>query len=113
MKFRNFKEFSGNAIEAVTKYLSVELVSTLRELSTGLTALTFGDNFKSFEVTVTIAAGTEARIRNALSEVPTKRLIVRHSGDPSVVDGATWDINFVTLKNTGAAPATVTAIFMR
>jgi len=113
VKTREFKEFIGGSIDQVLKYLSVEMVSILRELSLALKSLSFGDNFESFQATLTLAAGEEAKIRNALATVPTKKIIVRHAGDSSIIDGAPWDINFVTLKNTGAAAATVTVIFMR
>ena len=118
MKFPGFREFKINVFKDITsedivKYLSVDLVYSLRELTLGLRRLTFTENFQSFKITVTIAAGSETAIRNELDTIPTGRIILKStSGD--IVDGDTADnLNFVFLKNAGASSATVTAIFIR
>lgn len=114
MKFRSFREFRQGPRADVAKYLAVDLTSTFRDLFAGLTKLTFEDNFESFETEVTIGAGSEELIPNRLDTVPTRRIFLRHSGDPGVVDGDTeWDLNFVSLKNVGSSSATLTVVFMR
>jgi len=115
-KFINMQEFKKKdaTLDETNRYLSEELASSLRSLKTGLPRLTFEDNFESFEVTTTIAAGATAVIRNEFRNniVPTRRLIVRCTGTPLIVDGV-WDANFVRLTNTGAVSATITVIFLR
>jgi hypothetical protein len=118
MKFSSFKEFRGafkNSIEDVAKYLSVDITKILRELSNGLSNITFSDNFESFEVIVTIAASSELAIRNELrGKTPSKRIIVRGSdGVQNIVDGDTqWTESYVYMKNTGLSPVSVTLVFL-
>lgn len=114
MKFRSFKEFRAGSLQDVVEYLKVHLTSTLRDLVAGLTKLTFTDNFDAFEAEVTIGAGSEAKIRNELSTIPTKRMIVRALGSSDIIDGPTaWNKDFVYLKNNGGASATISVVFMR
>jgi hypothetical protein len=102
--------------KALSNYLSGELAKSLRDLQGAFRKLTLADNFESFEVTVTIAAGAEQPIRNELRKVvPTKRLVVR-GGENShlVVDGpTTWTQDYVYLKNFHASALTVTVVFFR
>jgi len=118
VKFPGFREFKVKALQAISneeiaKYLSFDLVYSLRELTLGLRRLTLNDNFQSFTVTVTIGAGSETAIRNELEEIPTGRIILKStSGD--IVDGDTEDnLNFVFLKNAGATSATVKVIYIK
>lgn len=113
MKFRKIQPYSPPL--EVEEYLTNTLRLGLLDLITGLQSLDFLDNFEAFEYEGTIEAGTEVEIRNQLIKViPSSRLIVRHSGDPSVVDGDTeWNENFVYLKNSGSSAATVKVIFLR
>lgn len=117
MKFGAFKEFRNilNNIDEVINYLRVDLTKTLRELGLGLNRLKFTENFESFKVTVTIPATSELAIQNKLRsrDVPSERIVVR-SDSHEVVDGDTeWNQNFVYLKNTGSAAATLTVIFLK
>jgi hypothetical protein len=107
------KAFGFQTAEDLTNYITTELTKSLVELQIALTRrLRFEDNFNSFEATVTIPAATEVSIQNQLSVVPTRRIIVRSNGI-ELVDGDTpWSREFVTLKNTGAAPITATVIFL-
>lgn len=113
MEFRNTPPLDSEA--NVFTYLSGVLKLWLLDLVDGLHKLTLTENFESFEVEVTIAAGAEERITNELDDtIPSGRLFVKHSGDPSIVDGDTeWDTNFVYLKNSGVSSATVKAIFFK
>lgn len=120
MKVPSFREFTllETSIEAVRKYLGVEMAQNLRELATILNKLTFSDNFESFEITCTIVANTELAIRNELrgGTIPTKRLIVRGDAySPYIVDGDTaWTAQFLYLKNTHATQdATATLLFLK
>jgi hypothetical protein len=116
MKFINLKEFTQQVAELpqVVKYLSQDLSATLRSLKVGLAKLTFAENFESFEVTVTIAAGATSVIRNQFRDgtIPSKRLITRISGTSAILDG-TWDRDFVRLQNAGATSATLTVTFLK
>lgn len=120
MKFASFKEFRqavANTLEDVVAYLNTDHTKMIRELNVGLSKMSLVDNFDSFVTTETIPAGTEVQIRNGLrnGQVPTYRIILRgDAGSVDVVDGDTaWNTNFVSLKNVGASPATVTVLFLR
>lgn len=116
MKFLGFKEFknlSEDTFNDVIEYLKRDLVTSLRDLKTGLNNLKFTDNFNSFKVVVDLPVGTEVAIRNELrNKVPTERIILR--GDAGgITDGDTqWNLNYVYLKNTGATAKTVTVLFL-
>lgn len=119
MKFFGFKEFRQiikPTLESIAYYLTVDLTTSMRELANGLTKLNFRDNFESFEVEVSIAAGAELEIRNELvGVIPSERLIVRgNDGSQNIVDGDTeWTLNFVYLKNVGATTAEAKIIFFK
>ena len=114
MRFFIMKEFRGGD---PAEYLRNSFTSVLRNLHSGLSQLTFAENFKSFTVQdLVIAAGATEEIRNDLgnTEVPSLRLILRQSGGGAIIDGVTaWSSEFVYLTNTGGTDATVTAIFFR
>ncbi|HEY5688530.1 MAG TPA: hypothetical protein VIS27_09530 [Yeosuana sp.] len=99
--------------------LSSSLKQVLVELIAGLKRLTFGENFISFEVEVTIADQTETsgdyKIRNQLLTIPTKMIIVKQTGNALVTAGDTaWDSNFVYLKNHSTTiDSTVKVIFLK
>lgn len=91
-----------------------DIINLTRQLAVGLRDLTFGDNFTSFEVEVTIAATTEARIRNSLNSDVTRYIIVSQSGNGLVTKGSsTWSSDYVYLYNNGAVPVTLTIIFLK
>jgi hypothetical protein len=121
MKFtalREFKEEFGLNIERLSSYLSIELAATLRELRTGLSKLSFADNFESFSVSVTIGASEELPIRNEFRDgrIPSGWIAIRKDEYAlSVCDGDTeWDRTYVYLKNTHATQAaTLTVVFFR
>jgi hypothetical protein len=106
--------FVGNSLRDITKFLSGELHTCLKDLFAGLERLSFDDNFQSFEVTVKIDAGQEITIDNKLSVAPTKRIIVRQDGGGLITDGRKpWNNEQVSLINNGASVARVTVIFLR
>jgi len=112
LKFRTIKPFTqGRPVE---EYLANSLRADLLDLTDGLSRITLLDNLESFQYEGTITNGTEAEIRNPLSTPPSGRFIIKHSGDISIVDGDTaWTTDFVYLKNSGSAPATVKVIFFK
>ena len=115
MRLPNFREYKTQIqdIASIAKYLSVDLAFTLRDLANVLRSLSFEDNFDAFVETVTILAGTELAIRNKLSVVPTKRIILRSKSE-LIVDGVTeWTASHVYLKNLDIADQTVTVAFIR
>ena len=116
MKFSKFREFRLQVadLNSIIKYLTVDLVFSLRELYTGLSRLSFTENFEAFEVTVTVGATSELPIRNQLAETPRGKILLRDGASNSVVDGDTaWNSNFVYLKNTSGSAVTVTAVFFK
>lgn len=107
------KAFGFRNIDEVGQYILTELTKTLVEIQIALTRrLKFEDNFNSFEVEVSIPAGSEINVQNRLSIVPSRRIIVRSNGI-GIVDGDTpWSRDFVTLKNVGATTVTAKVIFL-
>ncbi len=96
----------------------IETLKTLkelvRELSQGLQRLTLGDNFQGFETTVVLTATTEVAVRNQLSFIPTRYIIVSQEGNGLITKGTTaWSDNFLYLYNNGAVTVTATIFFMR
>lgn len=114
MKFLNFKLFrSGNSLDDVLQYLTVDLASGLRDIYTGLTKLSFSDNFQSFRAEISFTGAQEVAIRHNLGAVPSSRIIVRSTAS-DIVDGDTaWNENNVYMKKTGAGAATATVLFLR
>lgn len=111
MRFRGFRAFVGGDIE---RFLKGELTASLKDLFAGLLRLDLVENFNSFEETVEIANGEEILIANRLKQAPSKRIIVRQTGNGLIVDGSsTWNTEQVSLKNEGPNRVKATIIFMR
>lgn len=72
----------------------------MRELATGLRRLDFTSNFQTFEITTTIAASTEKKIRNQLTSKPNFVIIDVKGGGPVARSGDTeWTDDYVYIKN--------------
>ena len=89
-----------------------ELSKIVKELMVGLRALTFDDNFESFEVDVTIAAGAELSIRNNLQITPSRVIIEGQTGNGLLSKG-TWNENYLIMKNNGAEEVTAKLLFLK
>lgn len=112
MRFRDFKRFAGKTLEQLISWVEDELNSVMRELFIGLSKLRFQENFRSFEVTVTLVATEERQISHPFKEVPTGYIIYKQVGNGVIDAGATaWTNEVVYLRNHGAVEVTVTAIF--
>lgn len=93
-----------------------EVWGFIRDIAAGLVHLTFQENFDSFMSTQTIAAGAEVSLRNEFRDgrIPTHWLIVDATGGNQITRGTTaWSSTYLTLKNNGAASATITVRFFR
>ena len=92
-----------------------DLAKIIKELSTGLRVLSFGDNFDSFEVDLTLTAGQEiATIRNQLTVIPNRVIVLGQSGNGVIAKGTTaWDSNYLSIINHGAVTVTVKLLFLR
>lgn len=114
MKIQRPKRFRiGRTAEEILQYLEVYLANTLQDITTALTRLTFQDNFRSFEVEVTLAAGQELAIQHNLGVVPSGKLILKSTGY-QVRDGDTaWTSDYIYLKNDGAGSVTLTVVILR
>lgn len=117
-KFSGFRTFKiGNTIEQVVSYLNTNLFISLKELQTGLSNLALDENFKSQTITVSIPASTTSGYTHNIGSIPSKRLIVRHSGgliddgDPTVNPWTSETVYFRNTSTTTAATATI--ILMR
>ena len=90
-----------------------DLKSLVKELANGLMNLTFGDNFNSFEQVVEIAATTELSVRNQLTKIPERYIIVSQTGNGLITKGTTdWTKDFIYFYNNGAVTVTATIIVM-
>jgi len=84
-----------------------------RILDAGLQRLRLDENFIHFIVTVTIPSGTEFQIPNKLKSIPTKRIILRQTGNGHLTDGDfAWTRDILYIKNHGPDDTTATIIFM-
>lgn len=113
MEFRNIPPPSRG--ESLEDYLSSVMKTGLLDLIDGLHKLTLLENLESFQVEVTLEAGEEKEIRNEFNTfIPSGRIFIKHSGDPSIVDGDTeWTNSFVYLKNSGSTSATLTVLYFK
>tara|TARA_B100000902_G_scaffold399965_1_gene474068 strand:- start:4565 stop:4879 length:315 start_codon:yes stop_codon:yes gene_type:complete len=98
--------------------ISQNLKDLITKLNMGLGKITFEDNMESFKVeNIEIRSGKTVTIRNELTFIPTKYIIVSQEGHGVVtrskLDGVDWNINNVFLINHGPNDVTVTVIFMR
>ncbi len=108
MKFRPVKRFTGDP----AGWLGNELNSALRELYIGLANLTFGENFKSFTWTGTIAAGVDLQIVHPFQRIPTGYSVHKQVGNGLITAGPTaWTSEVVYLTNNGAVSVDATVIF--
>lgn len=91
-----------------------DIVNLIKELDRGLRDINFVDNFDSFEVEVTIPNSSELEIRNQLTIIPTRYIIVSQSGNGLVTKGTTtWTKDFLYLYNNGSVSVTAKIIFFR
>jgi hypothetical protein len=89
-----------------------DIGSLVKELANGLRNLTF-TNFKSFEWSGTIAASSSVTIRNLLTQVPKKYIIVSQEGNGLITKDSTntWTTNSLYLQNNGLVDVTITVVF--
>ena len=98
-----------------------KIEDVIKILSHGLTKLSFEDNMESFKYHGTIKSGGTVTIRNKLTSIPTKYIIVSQEGNGLVTktdlkDGEEtikWNTENVFLKNNGSEAVKITVIFMR
>ena len=89
-----------------------DLSKIVKELMVGLRALTFADNFESFEIDVTIDAGAELSVRNQLLLKPTRVIIEGQTGNGLITKG-TWNDSYLIMKNNGAETVTAKLLFLK
>lgn len=87
----------------------------VRELATGLIKMDLNENFESFEETITIPATSDYTVRNKLSFIPSKYIIVSQEGNGLVTkkSNTDWTSDFLYLTNNGSVDVTITIIFQR
>lgn len=92
-----------------------QLPNLIKELITGFDRLDLLDNFESFETEVTIAPSTVQKIRNELSFIPGRRVIVKQDVEAAISDSSTaWSSDYVYLENhNGSNTVTLKVIFMK
>lgn len=86
-----------------------------RNLAVLLRDLTFGDNFKSFSYSGTLAANGETKIRNELKVRPNSYIIRYQEGNALITASTTdWTDDWIYMYNHDASnSATVKIIFWR
>ena len=90
------------------------LPNLLLQLAVGLKDITIVDNFKNFEVDVTIPATSELRIVNQFDFIPTRYIIVSQTGNGLITKGTTdWSKDAVYLYNNGSVQVTAKVAFLR
>lgn len=86
----------------------------IKELANGLLKLDLLNNFESFETNVVISATSEKQIRNQLTFIPSRYIIVSQLGNGLITKSSTeWTKNYLYLYNNGAVEVTAKIIFMR
>lgn len=91
-----------------------DIANLVKELDRGLRDINFADNFDSFETEVTIPTSSELEIRNQLTIIPTRYIIVSQTGNGLVTKGtSTWTKDFLYLYNNGGVDVTIKIIFFR
>lgn len=114
MKFFRSRPFSGGDLQAVVKYIRVDLAKTLSDLVEGLRHLTLRENFDSFEAEVVLGSGETATITNRLGSKTLKWWPVRLTGDSRLVEGdGGITEKHVYIKNAGTTTTRATIVFMR
>lgn len=111
MRFQGLRRFLGGD---AAEYLKNQLSGGLDDLVTGLSKLTFRDNFIQYQTEVTIAAGVEAATEHHLGVIPSGRIIYKCVGG-IIQDGATAATDkYWYLQNVSStSSATATVIFFR
>lgn len=111
MRFQGIRRFIGGD---AAEYLKNQLSGGIDDLVTGLSKLTFRDNFLQYQTTVSIAAGVEDAVEHHLGVIPAGRIIFACEGG-ILQDGPTAATDmFWYLKNVSStSTANATVIFFR
>ncbi len=103
-----FFSFTRTGIQAVD--------DVIRVIVAGLRRLSFVENFDAFQVSVTIPANSELKIRNVLQPqtIPTSFLLTNHSGAIILKGSTEWSKEWVYLRNASStSTATADVVFFR
>lgn len=91
-----------------------EIKNLVKELSVGLRRLTIRNNFEGFEVDVTIGSSSDVTVRNQLSFIPTRYIILSQTGNGLITKSSTpWTTNFIYFTNNGATQVEAKIFIMR
>lgn len=90
-----------------------ELKQLLRHLSSGLRRLTLPDNMEGEQISARIPAGSELRVRNPLSFIPTRYIILNKTGNSTISKSGTWTEDFIYFTNYGADDTEALIFLMR
>ena len=104
-------------------FTGMSLEEALFQLDLVLSKLDFSNNFDSFEKTVTLPANSVVTIRNNLTFVPNRYIILSQEGNGLITkakgldsqgnDSFKWSINSLYLKNNGAEEVTIKIVFVK
>lgn len=91
-----------------------DIFKLTKELAIGLKRLNLLDNFTGGEIEIQIDASSEKKVRNSLTFVPTRYIIVDQTGNGLITRGTTpWSSNFLYFQNHGANSVTAKIFLMR
>lgn len=78
-----------------------------------LTRLDLDSNFEGFEADLEIAAGQTTTIRNNLTYIPNRYIILSQQGNGLVTKTGIWSKNFIYLKNNGLEDVSIKIVFLK
>lgn len=95
-----------------------DLAQLVKELANGLRNLDFSNNFNGFQTTVSNdpTVSQDIKIRNELTFIPTKYIILSQEGNALITKHATneWTSDYLYLYNNDASNAvTITVLFLK
>lgn len=115
MRFQSIRRFLGGD---AAEYLRNQLAGGIEDLVTGLSKLTFADNFLHSQVELTLTAGEIKAVEHHLGVTPAGRLIYRCAGgivqDAVETTTTKHDERFWYLQNVSStSTAIATVVFFR
>lgn len=113
MKFLGLRRFYGRTLDDALKYVRVDIHKAFEDLVLGLKKLSFADNFSSFTVDVTIAAGTTTKIINRHRTQSIYWFPVRISGDARLIEDGEPTADYLFIKNASTTSTTATLLVIK
>lgn len=91
--------------------LTLEEVISILEIN--LNKLNFIDNFEGFETDIVIQPNSTITVRNNLTFVPSRYIILSQEGNGLITKTGTWTRNSLYLKNNGTEEVNLKVMFLK